>query len=67
KALNANIKEANAHALKGELLLLQAQSSSSKQAALEAQASFQEALRLNPKLSRKFSAPLQQAKEIAEL
>ncbi len=67
KALSMNSKDANAHALKGELLLLQAQSSSSKQTAVEAQASFQEALRLNPKLSRKYSGSLQQAKEIAEL
>jgi tetratricopeptide (TPR) repeat protein len=67
KALNTNSKDANAHALKGELLLLQAQSSSSKQTAIAAQASFQEALRLNPKLLRKHSGSLQQAKEIAEL
>jgi eukaryotic-like serine/threonine-protein kinase len=67
KALNMNIKEADAHGLKGELLLLQAQTSSSKQAALEAHASFQEAIRLNPKLSGKYSASLQNAKEIAKL
>lgn len=67
KALNMNIKEADAHGIKGELLLLQAQTSSSKQAAVQAQASFQEALRLNPKLSRKYSVSLEQAKHIAEL
>jgi eukaryotic-like serine/threonine-protein kinase len=66
RALNVNSKEADAHGLKGELLLLQAQSSSSKQAAVEAHASFQEALRLNPKLSNKYTASLQQAKEIAK-
>jgi serine/threonine protein kinase len=67
KALNVNINEADAHGLKGELLLLQAQSSSSKQSAAEAHASFQEALRLNPKLASKYSESLQRAKQIAKL
>lgn len=67
KALRVNSKDAEAHGLQGELLLLQAKSSSSKEAAIEAQASFHQALRLNPKLSRKYSVSLEQAKHIAEL
>jgi hypothetical protein len=62
-----NNKDPDAHGLKGELFLLQAQTSSSKQAAVEAHSLLQEAIRLNPKLSHKYASSLQQAKEIAKL
>ncbi len=66
--LAENPRAANGHILKGKLLVLKAKASRTESEkrtiARSAEESFQEALRLNPGLSRRYAADLRELKSL---